>query len=91
MSKDAAVNKITLTIQGEAVTFEPNTTAYNSLINDMTMDNKVAPHDAYLRRIVSNDTRPALDELLKLPGAALQIAEAVNAKYAPKLEIEVKN
>ncbi|WP_275100919.1 putative phage tail assembly chaperone, partial [Serratia marcescens] len=25
------------------------------------------------------------------PGAALQIAEAVNAKYAPKLEIEVKN
>ncbi|MDK1710805.1 putative phage tail assembly chaperone [Serratia marcescens] len=91
MSKDAAVNKITLTIQRMDVTFEPNTTAYNSLINDMTMDNKVAPHDAYLRRIVSNDTKAALDELLKLPGAALQIAEAVNAKYAPKLEIEVKN
>ncbi|MFW2973722.1 putative phage tail assembly chaperone [Serratia marcescens] len=26
-----------------------------------------------------------------MPGAPLQIAEAVNAKYAPKLEIEVKN
>ncbi|WP_279026833.1 putative phage tail assembly chaperone [Gibbsiella quercinecans] len=91
MSKSIAVNKITLVIQGKDITFEPNTTAYNSLINDMAMDNKVAPHVTYLRRIVTNDSKTELDELLTLPGAALQIAEAVNAKYAPKLEIEVKN
>ncbi|MGP2590464.1 putative phage tail assembly chaperone [Serratia marcescens] len=89
MSK--AENKITLTIQGKDVAFEPNTTAYNSLINDMAMDNKVAPHVTYLRRIVAAESKTDLDDLLKLPGAALQIAEAVNAKYAPKLEIEVKN
>ncbi|MGK0668176.1 putative phage tail assembly chaperone, partial [Serratia marcescens] len=51
MSK--AENKIILTIQGKDVAFEPNTTAYNSLINDMAMDNKVAPHVTYLRRIVA--------------------------------------
>jgi len=89
MSK--AENKITLTIQGKDVAFEPNTTAYNSLINDMAMDNKVAPHVTYLRRIVAEESKTDLDDLLKLPGAPLQIAEAVNAKYAPKLEIEVKN
>ncbi len=90
MSKEAT-NKIVLTIQRMEVAFEPNTTAYNSLINDMTMDNKIAPHVTYLRRIVAAESKAVLDELLKLPGSALQIAEAVNAKYAPKLEIEVKN
>ncbi|MGK0668174.1 putative phage tail assembly chaperone [Serratia marcescens] len=45
----------------------------------------------YLRRIVAAESKTDLDDLLKLPGAPLQIAEAVNAKYAPKLEIEVKN
>ncbi|CAI1907435.1 putative phage tail assembly chaperone [Serratia proteamaculans] len=89
MSKEET--KVILTIQGKDLAFEPNTTAYNSLINDMAMDNKVAPHVTYLRRVVVAESKAALDELLKLPGAALQIAEAVNSKYAPKLEIEVKN
>ena len=33
----------------------------------------------------------ALDEILKMPGAALQLIDKVNKVYAPELEIEVKN
>ncbi|QYM92229.1 putative phage tail assembly chaperone [Dickeya zeae] len=85
------MSKITLSVSGKELSFEPNTVAYNGMINDMAMDNKVAPAVTYLRRIVVTKDKETLDELLKLPGAALQITEAVNAQYAPKLEIEVKN
>lgn len=85
------MSKITLVIAGKELVFEPNTVAYNGLINDMAMDNKVAPAVTYLRRIVSAAHKADLDELLQRPGAALQLTEAVNNQYAPKLEIEVKN
>ncbi|MEN3260713.1 putative phage tail assembly chaperone [Sodalis endosymbiont of Spalangia cameroni] len=91
MSKDNTASHIILTIKGQELAFAPNTTAYNSLINDMAMDNKIAPTVTYLRRIVVPESKAALDALLALPGAALQIAEAVNSQYAPKLEIEIKN
>ena len=32
-----------------------------------------------------------LDDLLKRPGAALQLVNAVNAEFAPELDITVKN
>ena len=57
----------------------------------MAMDNKIAPAHTYLRRIVVKDDKDALDELLKQPGAALQIASSINEQYAPKLDISVKN
>lgn len=85
------MSKITLAIAGKELVFEPNIVAYNSLINDMSMDNKVAPAVTYLRRIVSAPHKAELDELLQRPGAALQITEAVNTQFAPKLEIDVKN
>lgn len=85
------MSKIVLAIAGKELTFEPTTVAYNGLINDMAMDNKIAPAVTYLRRIVSADSKNDLDELLAQPGAALQIAEVINTQYAPKLEIEVKN
>jgi len=85
------VTTIELTVNGQALIFEPNTTAYNKFINELSMDNKLAPANNYLRRIVSADSKEALDEILNTPGSALQIATAVNDKYAPKLEIEVKN
>ncbi|CAM3632537.1 putative phage tail assembly chaperone [Yersinia ruckeri] len=84
-------HKITLTVNGVDITFEPNTTAYNSFINDMAMDNKIAPAFQYLRRIVNKDNKEALDDILKVPGAALQLAGKINEVYAPQLEIEVKN
>lgn len=83
--------EIKMTVSGSDLVFEPNTTAYNKFINEMAMDNKVAPANNYLRRIVVADCKEALDAILELPGAALQLAEAVNSKYAPKLEIDLKN
>ncbi|TPG61497.1 putative phage tail assembly chaperone [Ewingella americana] len=85
------VHTIELTVNGQALIFEPNTTAYNKFINEMSMDNKLAPANNYLRRIVSADSKVALDEVLDIPGSALQLAAAVNDKYAPKLDIELKN
>ncbi|OCQ52321.1 hypothetical protein Ppb6_02395 [Photorhabdus australis subsp. thailandensis] len=89
MSKENKV--ITLIVGENEITFEPNIVAYNSMINDMAMDNKVVPIVTYLRRIVQPVSKSILDEWLKIPGAAMQIVEKVNAEYAPKLEIEIKN
>ncbi|WP_036773628.1 putative phage tail assembly chaperone [Photorhabdus australis] len=89
MSKE---NKIITLIIGETeIKFEPNMIAYNSMINDMTLDNKIVPIVTYLRRVVQPASKAALDELLQIPGAAMQIVERLNSEYAPKLEIEIKN
>lgn len=85
------VSLITLIIAGKEIRFEPNMTAYNGFINEMAMDNKVAPAHNYLSRIVLKEDKEALDEMLNIPGAALQIATSVNDKYAPKLDIILKN
>lgn len=83
--------EIKLTVNGTELVFEPNTVAYNKFINEMSMDNKVAPANNYLRRIAQPESKEALDEVLKLPGSALQLVESVNSQFAPKLEIELKN
>ncbi|MFU0445271.1 putative phage tail assembly chaperone [Pseudocitrobacter faecalis] len=85
------MEQIKLAVAGVDVVFEPNQTAYNKFINDMAMDNKVAPAHNYLNRIVTAETKEALAEILKRPGAALQLVAKVNEIYAPELEIEVKN
>ncbi|PHM27480.1 putative phage tail assembly chaperone [Xenorhabdus budapestensis] len=82
---------IALIVGGNEIKFEPNIVAYNNMINDMTMDNKIVPIVTYLRRIVQSASKPALDELLQIPGAAMQLVEKINSEYAPKLEIEIKN
>lgn len=82
---------ITLTIAGTDISFEPTMTAYNSYINGLSMTDKVAPSHQYLKRIVSTDSKEVLDELLKRPGAALQVAAKVNEQFAPDLDITVKN
>lgn len=83
--------KITLTIAGTDISFEPTMTAYNGFLNDMMPDDKVAPAHNYLKRIVCAESKEALDDLLKRPGAALQLAGAINKEFAPDLEITVKN
>ncbi|MFB4641776.1 putative phage tail assembly chaperone [Enterobacter hormaechei subsp. xiangfangensis] len=83
--------KINLVVCGKEIIFAPNQTAYNKFINEMAMDNKVAPAHNYLKRIIEPESKDALAELLKRPGAALQLAGKVNEIYAPELEIEVKN
>jgi hypothetical protein len=85
------MEQIKMVVAGQDVIFEPNQTAYNKFINEMAMDNKVAPAHSYLMRIVSTKTKPALEDILQRPGAAIQLAGKVNEIYAPELEIEVKN
>ena len=85
------MEQIKLAVAGVDVVFEPNQTAYNKFINDMAMDNKVAPAHNYLNRIVTTETKEALAGILQRPGAALQLVAKVNEIYAPELEIEVKN
>lgn len=83
--------KIKLAIAGVELVFEPNVTAYNKFINDMSMDNKVAPAVSYLKRIVSTESKAALEDFITRPGVPLQLVAKVNEIYAPELEIEVKN
>ncbi|WP_449547175.1 putative phage tail assembly chaperone [Lelliottia amnigena] len=84
--------KIAMTVAGVSLSFEPNKTAYNNLINEMTMTNKVAPMATYLGRIVDAESKAGLSQLMEdYPGCEMQIVEKVNEIYSPKLEIEVKN
>ena len=83
---------ITLTINGIDITFEPTKLAYNSYINDITMNDKVAPATSFLRRTVVADDKDKLNEILeKHVGAALQIIEKIIKQFVPDLEIEIKN
>lgn len=83
---------INMTVAGQPLGFEPNRTAYNNFINEMSMTSKIAPTVTYLGRIVLTESKDALDKLLEeYPGVELQIAEAVNNLYSPRVEIEIKN
>lgn len=81
---------IVLVIAGAPIKFEPNEVAYNKFINEMSMDNKVSPAHSYLMRVVVPEDKEALGDILRQPGAALQIVNEVNKEYAPQLEIFVK-
>lgn len=83
--------KIDLNVAGEDISFAPNVTAYNKYINEMSMSNKIAPAHNFLMRIVTPETKEALQALLERPGAALQLAGKVLEEYTPELEITVKN
>ncbi|MGP9421516.1 putative phage tail assembly chaperone [Ewingella sp. AOP9-I1-14] len=83
---------ITLTVAGIDLSFEPNKTAFNGLINEMSPTNKIAPMVTYLGRIVSPDSKEALNKLTDdYPGVEMQIVEKVNSIYSPQVEIEIKN
>ncbi|ELN2578708.1 putative phage tail assembly chaperone [Enterobacter kobei] len=84
------MEKIELTVGGTELAFAPTSTDYNNMINSMQPDNKVAPAQQFLMRTVLPAHADALKEVLKKPGAVLQLMEAVISRYAPKLEIEVK-
>ena len=88
---DKKSNVIKLDVCGVELTFEPNRTAYNSLVNEMSMTNKIAPTVTYLGRIVNAASKDALNELIeKHPGIELQLSEAVNKIYSPEVAITVK-
>lgn len=82
---------ITLIVSGAELAFETTTQAYNKYINELTMDDKVAPAHNYLNRIVAADSKEALGKLLAMPGVGLKLAAKVNEAFIPELEISVKN
>lgn len=83
--------KIELSISGQDINFEPTIQAYNTLINEIKLDNKVAPQHNYLMRIVCTESKEALKQLLTLPGTAMKLTEFVNKIFEPDLEITIKN
>lgn len=80
---------ITLTVNGQQVTFSVDTAAYNRYVNELLPSNKVAPAENFLRRTVEPDSREAVKTLLDLPGASVQLAMALVEAFMPDLEIEV--
>lgn len=82
---------INITVNGNELRFEPTLEAFNKLTNETTPFDKVAPTTNYLRRVVVKEDKKALDEALKIPGAVMQLAGAVNSEFQGELEIEVKN
>lgn len=84
-------NTITLVVMGKEMVFEPNMTAYNGWLNDLTANDKVAPTVTYLRRIITPESKEALNDVLNIPGASMQLVEKINSEYAPKLDVEIKN
>lgn len=85
------MSKVTLEIKGQEIVFNPNIQDYNKFINEIQLNNKITPAHNYISRIVDKDSKDALIAILKTsPGAALQIATAINEEYAPDLEIAVK-
>ncbi|EIE5007035.1 putative phage tail assembly chaperone [Salmonella enterica] len=80
----------TLVIAGTTIRFIPTEAIYNKFVNEMAMDNKVAPAKNYLMRCVHPEDKEALEKLIHRPGAALQIAAKLNEDFAVDLDITVK-
>ncbi|WP_392551238.1 putative phage tail assembly chaperone [Orbus wheelerorum] len=84
--------QIILTIAGNELTFNVTTLAYNSYVNEITQQNKIAPSIQFVNRTVNKDDSEKLKTLLNdYPGAALQIAGKLIEDFAPDLEITIKN
>jgi len=80
---------IVLTINGKDITFKVGMDDYNKLVNEMTPTNKVSPAHNFLMRTVEDGSKDDLKELLKLPGAAVEILGQVVGEYVPDLQITV--
>ncbi|HAF4685250.1 TPA: hypothetical protein G8N23_002890 [Salmonella enterica] len=89
MSKENTTT-LTLTVAGEDIRFTPTEAIYNKFVNEMAMDNKVAPTKNYLMRCVHPEDKEKLEKLIHRPGAALQIAAKLNEDFAVDLDITVK-
>lgn len=81
---------ITLTVAGTDIRFTPTEAIYNKFVNEMTMDNKVAPAKNYLMRCVHPEDRDAMSKVLGQPGAAIQLAAKLNEEFVIDLDVTVK-
>ncbi|HEP0305459.1 TPA: hypothetical protein QIS90_001272 [Providencia rettgeri] len=82
---------ITLTVGGTELSFEPTLVAYNKLLNESARAaDLVGAVTTYLKRIVTPDSRQALEPFLVKAGAPAKLAEKINEIYSPDLDIEIK-
>jgi len=80
---------IKLVINGKPISFNVDAGAYNAYLNELTPTNKITPARMFLLRTVEPEDREALNEVLGLPGAGLQIAGKLLEEFTPDLEIEL--
>jgi hypothetical protein len=82
---------IVLTIAGTEFSFNMSTNDYNSYLNEIMPDNKVAPaHNLVMRTIESTQKEDLKTVFETSPGAAMQIVGLLNQEFAPSIEISVK-
>lgn len=83
--------QITLTIAAATIGFTMTTDDYNSYINEIMPDNKVAPAHNLVMRTVDAEHKEELRGILdSTPGASLQIAGLLNQEFAPSIAISIK-
>ena len=83
--------QITLTIAALTIGFTMTTDDYNSYLNEIMPDNKVAPAHNLVMRTVDAEQKEELPTILETsPGAALQIAGLLTQEFAPSIAISVK-
>jgi hypothetical protein len=83
--------QITLMIAAVAIGFTMTTDDYNSYLNEIMPDNKVAPAHNLVMRTVDAEQKEELRGILdNSPGAALQIAGLLTQEFAPSIAISVK-
>jgi hypothetical protein len=83
--------QITLIIGAVAIGFTMTTDDYNSYLNEIMPDNKVAPAHNLVMRTVDAEQKEELRTILDTsPGATLQIAGLLTQEFAPSIAISVK-
>ncbi|WP_116305630.1 putative phage tail assembly chaperone [Nitratidesulfovibrio sp. HK-II] len=80
---------IKLNVNGRELTFNMSLGIYNRYINELQPSSKVGPAQNLCTRSVADESKAALQELLQLPGMAVQIASKLFEDYTPDIEIEV--
>ena len=83
--------QIVLVIGAASLGFTMTTDDYNSYLNEIMPDNKVAPAHNLIMRAVDAEFKEELRGILdNSPGASMQIAGLLTQEFAPAIEISVK-
>lgn len=80
--------EITLTVDGVEMTlnFSVGLTDYNRFLNATNPKDKIAPAHNFVRAVFVGE-KSEIENLLKKPGMALQLAGEVIEEYMPQVEI----
>ena len=80
---------ITLTVNSSAIRFDMTPDIYNKYIDEVQTTKKVGPTSNMLMRAVQAEDKETLREVMRMPGATMQIASMLIEHYSPDLEITV--